>query len=139
MKECVDCGEEFSLSPGERRFFEEKGWTLPKRCKKCRDRRREEKERGGGRPRPPRRPSAPGKEEEFKPQSIVLARADFEDLLRERRITWKLGRSTVDVVLADIGDDVIQEIVERVLTQRAPAPKTGYPDEDDREEEGGVV
>ncbi len=34
---CIDCGEEFTMSPAEQKFYLEKGYTLPKRCKSCRD------------------------------------------------------------------------------------------------------
>jgi hypothetical protein len=44
---CVDCGEEFAWSAGEQEFFHEKGFTNPpKRCKQCRQDRKEQ--RGGG-------------------------------------------------------------------------------------------
>jgi len=39
---CVEqgCGNEFTVSVSEQRFFTDKGLSLPKRCKSCRDRRR---------------------------------------------------------------------------------------------------
>jgi len=37
---CVDCGFEFLFSAGEQQFFESKGLSPPKRCPKCRLRRR---------------------------------------------------------------------------------------------------
>ena len=43
---CVDCGEEFTWSAGEQDFFHEKGFTNPpKRCKQCRQAKKEQ--RGG--------------------------------------------------------------------------------------------
>ncbi len=33
---CMDCGEDFTLTAGEIDFFQKKGFTEPKRCKKCR-------------------------------------------------------------------------------------------------------
>lgn len=33
---CQDCGEEFTFTEGEKKFYEEKGFTKPKRCKSCR-------------------------------------------------------------------------------------------------------
>jgi len=43
---CVDCGEEFTWSAGEQEFFHEKGFTNPpKRCKQCRQAKKEQ--RGG--------------------------------------------------------------------------------------------
>lgn len=42
---CKDCGEWFVLSEGEHWYFESKGLALPKRCRSCRDKRREQKEK----------------------------------------------------------------------------------------------
>jgi hypothetical protein len=43
---CVDCGAEFTWSAGEQEFFHEKGFTNPpKRCKQCRQAKKEQ--RGG--------------------------------------------------------------------------------------------
>ena len=33
---CQDCGEEFIFSVNEQKFYEEKGFTEPKRCRLCR-------------------------------------------------------------------------------------------------------
>ncbi len=35
--QCVDCGQTFTITAGEQRFFLEKGLALPKRCKACRE------------------------------------------------------------------------------------------------------
>lgn len=37
---CRDCSEEFTITGSEQNFYEEKGFDLPKRCKKCRDARK---------------------------------------------------------------------------------------------------
>jgi len=43
---CVDCGAEFTWSAGEQDFFHEKGFTNPpKRCRQCRQAKKEQ--RGG--------------------------------------------------------------------------------------------
>ena len=43
---CVECGEAFTWSAGEQEFFHEKGFTNPpKRCKQCRQAKKEQ--RGG--------------------------------------------------------------------------------------------
>ena len=34
---CSDCGTEFVFSDRDQAFFKEKGFTPPKRCKPCRD------------------------------------------------------------------------------------------------------
>jgi hypothetical protein len=44
---CADCGESFTWTAGEQEFFREKGFTNPpKRCKGCRQAKKEQ--RGGG-------------------------------------------------------------------------------------------
>ena len=42
---CVDCGQSFQISGGERRFYESKTLPLPKRCKACREIKKKWKER----------------------------------------------------------------------------------------------
>ncbi len=47
---CVDCREQFEITAGEKEFYEMKGLSLPKRCKKCRAAKKARNEnRGGGR------------------------------------------------------------------------------------------
>ena len=46
---CADCGREFAFSAEEQRFFREKGFDPPKRCKECRQARKEQRGGGGGR------------------------------------------------------------------------------------------
>lgn len=41
---CQDCGEEFIFTVGEQEFFEEKGFSEPKRCKACRDKKKAQKQ-----------------------------------------------------------------------------------------------
>lgn len=50
---CEGCKRPFVFTGGEQRFFAEKGFTPPKRCKPCRDERKkqreeERKQRGSG-------------------------------------------------------------------------------------------
>ena len=48
---CADCHQEFTWTAGEQDFFHEKGFTnTPKRCKDCRQARKEQRggERKGG-------------------------------------------------------------------------------------------
>ena len=33
---CIDCGQEFEISPGEANFFRSLGYDLPRRCPSCR-------------------------------------------------------------------------------------------------------
>jgi hypothetical protein len=42
---CVekDCGQEFTFSESEQKFYAEKQLQQPKRCKACRERRKQEK------------------------------------------------------------------------------------------------
>ena len=37
---CQDCGEEFVFTEREQEFYTEKGFEPPKRCKTCRDARK---------------------------------------------------------------------------------------------------
>lgn len=34
---CKDCGKEFDFTVGEQKFYAEKGFAAPIRCKECRD------------------------------------------------------------------------------------------------------
>ena len=43
-QKCRDCGQPFQLEPGEVAFFATKGLSLPRRCKRCRDRRKAERD-----------------------------------------------------------------------------------------------
>lgn len=44
---CADCNRDFTWTAGEQEFFREKGFTNPpKRCKECRQAKKEQ--RGGG-------------------------------------------------------------------------------------------
>ena len=43
---CADCGKQFTFSDDEQQFFQERGYTDPKRCKECRQAKKAE--RGGG-------------------------------------------------------------------------------------------
>lgn len=40
---CQDCGEEFTFTVNDQKFYEEKGFLPPKRCKSCRKKRKESK------------------------------------------------------------------------------------------------
>lgn len=42
---CIDCGEDFEFTIGEKKFYKEKGFSPPRRCKNCRYKRRVEKQR----------------------------------------------------------------------------------------------
>lgn len=42
---CADCKEEFPFTEGEQSFYAGKGFDAPKRCKPCRDRRKEQREK----------------------------------------------------------------------------------------------
>ena len=46
---CVDCGTEFNFSAKEQEFYAQKGFTsVPKRCKPCRNARKDQQGSGGG-------------------------------------------------------------------------------------------
>lgn len=40
-RRCLDCGEEFMISPRSQEYYQENDLALPKRCKKCRNTRKE--------------------------------------------------------------------------------------------------
>ena len=37
---CQDCGEDFTFTVAEQKFYEEKGFVPPKRCRYCRQKRK---------------------------------------------------------------------------------------------------
>ena len=37
---CKDCGQDFMFTASEQKFYQEKGFIPPKRCKSCRDKRK---------------------------------------------------------------------------------------------------
>lgn len=49
---CKDCGKDFIFSDGEQKFFAERNYTEPKRCKPCRDKAKQKRDgqppAGGG-------------------------------------------------------------------------------------------
>jgi hypothetical protein len=42
---CSDCGKEFVLTAGERKWYEDKGFSIPKRCPDCRKQRKSDRKR----------------------------------------------------------------------------------------------
>lgn len=40
---CKDCGKEFVFTEGEQKFYEEKGFSNPTRCKECRNARKQQR------------------------------------------------------------------------------------------------
>jgi len=45
---CSDCGQEFTFSSEDQAFFQERGYSEPKRCKTCRQAKKNEQGGGGG-------------------------------------------------------------------------------------------
>jgi Probable zinc-ribbon domain len=46
---CQDCGGEYLVTPGEAAWFSQRRWELPRRCKPCRDARKQRAhEQAGG-------------------------------------------------------------------------------------------
>lgn len=43
--ECVDCKQNFIWTEGEQEFYTKKGFTTPKRCESCREKRTKQRER----------------------------------------------------------------------------------------------
>ena len=46
---CLDCGVQFAFSAEDQEFFAQKGYSEPKRCPACREARKANSSRGGGR------------------------------------------------------------------------------------------
>jgi CxxC-x17-CxxC domain-containing protein len=44
---CSDCGQEFTFSAADQQFFQERGYSTPKRCKPCRMAKKNEQGGGG--------------------------------------------------------------------------------------------
>lgn len=45
---CSDCGQEFTFTAEDQAFFQERGYSAPKRCKPCRQAKKAEQGGGGG-------------------------------------------------------------------------------------------
>ena len=45
---CSDCGQNFTFSSEDQAFFRERGYSTPKRCKPCRQAKKNEQGGGGG-------------------------------------------------------------------------------------------
>jgi len=44
---CSDCGQSFTFSAEDQAFFNERGYSTPKRCKQCRQAKKQEQSGGG--------------------------------------------------------------------------------------------
>lgn len=49
---CSDCGQEFVFTAGEQQFYQERGYSSPRRCKPCRQAKQSSGAGGGGRSAP---------------------------------------------------------------------------------------
>jgi len=45
---CSDCGQAFTFSAEDQEFFRDRGYSTPKRCKPCRQAKKNEQSGGGG-------------------------------------------------------------------------------------------
>src|SRR5690242_9891260 len=45
---CSDCGQNFTFTADDQAFFRERGYSTPKRCKACRQAKKNEQGGGGG-------------------------------------------------------------------------------------------
>jgi len=45
---CTDCGQEFTFTAADQAFFRERGYSAPKRCKACRQAKKNDHQGGGG-------------------------------------------------------------------------------------------
>jgi CxxC-x17-CxxC domain-containing protein len=46
--ECADCGRTFDFTAEDQEFYNEKGYSAPRRCPECRQARKNQSGRGGG-------------------------------------------------------------------------------------------
>lgn len=44
---CSDCGQEFTFTSADQAFYQERGYSAPKRCKNCRQSRKNDQGGGG--------------------------------------------------------------------------------------------
>lgn len=79
---CVDCKKPFIFEAGEQKFFAEKGFTPPKRCKPCRDERKAQRNGGG---RSQRRDSQPQHADDFGSAFGEVWEEDHKQRRRRRR------------------------------------------------------
>ena len=47
---CTTCGENFEFAEGEQKFFDTMGFTYPKRCKSCRQKKKQQFDVGNAKP-----------------------------------------------------------------------------------------
>lgn len=45
--QCAGCGETFQFTERDQEFYAEREWTPPKRCKDCRAKKKDEREKAG--------------------------------------------------------------------------------------------
>lgn len=45
---CSDCGQTFTFTSADQAFFQERGYSTPRRCRACRQARKNEQSGGGG-------------------------------------------------------------------------------------------
>lgn len=45
---CSDCGQDFTFTAADQAFFQERGFSTPKRCKSCRQAKKADQGGGGG-------------------------------------------------------------------------------------------
>ena len=45
---CSDCGQDFTFTADDQAFFRDRGYSSPKRCKPCRQAKKNEQQGGGG-------------------------------------------------------------------------------------------
>ena len=118
---CVDCGKPFELTAGERAWYAThkdlktgEALQLPKRCKPCRDLRKNGQTVKEVVPTGYSKEFFPPKKEAKEEIRIVLATTDFEELVSGRSVYWQ----GVRIVLADIGFNVMRKILDQVEIER---------------------
>ena len=44
-RNCIDCGREFTISPYQQMYYANRGWELPRRCRACSEKKRQERQK----------------------------------------------------------------------------------------------
>lgn len=44
-RNCIDCGREFTILPYQQMFYANRGWELPRRCRACSEKKRQERQK----------------------------------------------------------------------------------------------
>jgi len=124
---CVVCGQPFNLTAGEREWYQKRMvqdplFKMPRRCKACLEKMKEDKPSKNPTDPPPPAPLERGVPRAglHKPEKdevrVVLATVDFEDLVSGRAVFWRPEK--IRIVLADIGFEAMRQAIDRAEIEK---------------------